>query len=167
MSYLIDSDVLIDISRGTEAAQEFIDTLAETWAISQISALELIVGARCNRGLTVLDAFLSAFAVVSLSDAIGTLAYVLVKKYAKSHGLHVFFHHRDISELAARGEYRLLPRHSARYQLLHLLPQMLPNLIRKVVAVPHSYVCLGLDKNSIREIYRGHNHPNTPPVNSA
>src|SRR5215469_13859566 len=43
MPYLIDSDVLIDISRG-QAAREYIDALPEGWAISQISALELIVG---------------------------------------------------------------------------------------------------------------------------
>jgi len=44
MPYLIDSDVLIDISRGNEAAREYLETLPEGWAISQVSALELIVG---------------------------------------------------------------------------------------------------------------------------
>ena len=43
MHYPIDSDVLIDISRGKPAAREYIDALPEAWAISQISALELIV----------------------------------------------------------------------------------------------------------------------------
>ena len=46
MPYLIDSDVLIDISRGKPAAREYVDALPEGWAISQVSALELIVGAR-------------------------------------------------------------------------------------------------------------------------
>jgi predicted nucleic acid-binding protein len=63
MPYLIDSDVLIDISRGQPAALDFVDALPEGWAISQVAALELIVGAR---------------------------AYELLKLYAKSHGLHVF-----------------------------------------------------------------------------
>ncbi|HLK17733.1 MAG TPA: type II toxin-antitoxin system VapC family toxin [Bryobacteraceae bacterium] len=90
MSYLIDSDVLIDISRGKQAAQEFVDSLPESWAISQVSALELIVGARDNRDLSALHEFLSAFSVVSLSDAIGALAYELLRRHAKSHGLHVF-----------------------------------------------------------------------------
>ena len=56
----IDSDVLIDISRGKPAAREYIDALPEAWAISQISALELIVGARDNRDLADIDTFLSA-----------------------------------------------------------------------------------------------------------
>ena len=60
MPYLIDSDVLIDISRGDATAREYIDGLPQGWAISQISALELIVGARNNRDLADIDAFLSA-----------------------------------------------------------------------------------------------------------
>jgi predicted nucleic acid-binding protein len=58
LPYLLDSDVLIDVSRGNPAAREYLDALPEGWA--QVSALELIVGARDNRDLT------------------------------KSHGLHVF-----------------------------------------------------------------------------
>ena len=45
MPYLIDSDVLIDISQGIKAAREYVDALTEKWGISQVSALELIVGA--------------------------------------------------------------------------------------------------------------------------
>ena len=51
MPYLIDSDVLIDISRGKQAAREYVDALTEGWAIPQVSALELIVGARDKRTL--------------------------------------------------------------------------------------------------------------------
>jgi predicted nucleic acid-binding protein len=90
MPYLIDSDVLIDISRGKPAAREYLDALPEGWAISQISALELIVGARDNRDLAVIDAFLSAYLIVPLRDSAGSRAYELLKRYAKSNGLHVF-----------------------------------------------------------------------------
>ena len=90
MPYLIDSDVLIDISRGKRAAREYLDALAEGWAISQVSALELIVGARDNRDLGEIDAFLSAYVIVPLRDSTGKRAYELLKLYAKSHGLHVF-----------------------------------------------------------------------------
>ena len=34
MPYLIDSDVLIDISRGKPAARDYIDALPKGWAIS-------------------------------------------------------------------------------------------------------------------------------------
>jgi len=90
MPYLIDSDVLIDISRGDPAARAYIDGLPEGWAISQISALELIVGARSKRELADLDAFLSAYVIVPLRASAGSRAYELLKRYAKSHGLHVF-----------------------------------------------------------------------------
>jgi len=90
MPYLIDSDVLIDISRGKQAARDYIDALTEGWAISQVSALELIVGARDKRDLTNIDTFLSAYLVVPLRESIGRRAYELLKLYAKPHGLHVF-----------------------------------------------------------------------------
>lgn len=56
----------------------------------KISALELIVGARDNRDLANIDAFLSAYVIVPLGAAAGSRAYQLLKRYAKSHGLHVF-----------------------------------------------------------------------------
>ena len=80
----------IDISRGKPAAREYTDALPEGWAISQISALELIVGARGSRDLADIDTFLSAYAVVPVRGSTGTRAYELLKRYAKSHGLHVF-----------------------------------------------------------------------------
>jgi len=90
MPYLIDSDVLIDVSRGKAAARDYVDGLPEGWAISQVSALELIVGARDNRELATIDAFLSAYVIVPLRAATGARAYELLKRYSKSHGLHVF-----------------------------------------------------------------------------
>jgi predicted nucleic acid-binding protein len=91
MPYLIDSDVLIDVSRGKPAARDYIDALPEGWAISQISALELIVGARDNRDLADIDTFLSAYVIVPLRGSTGSRAYeLLIKRYAKSYGLHVF-----------------------------------------------------------------------------
>jgi hypothetical protein len=35
MPYLIDSDVLIDISRGRQESIDYVDTLADAWMISQ------------------------------------------------------------------------------------------------------------------------------------
>ena len=90
MAYLIDSDVLIDISRSKQAACDYVDALPEAWAISQVSALELIVGARDGRELAEIDTFLSAYAIVRLKDSTGMRAYELLKLYAKSRGLHVF-----------------------------------------------------------------------------
>ena len=90
MPYLIDSDVLIDISQGIKAAREYVDALTEEWGISQVSALELIVGARDQRELATTDAFLSAYPIIPIRESTGKRAYELLKLYAKSHGLQVF-----------------------------------------------------------------------------
>jgi predicted nucleic acid-binding protein len=71
-------------------AIEYVDRFAEPWAISSVTALELIVGARDKRDLVVIDGFLSLYTVVPLSETIAAGAYRLLKTYATSHGLHVF-----------------------------------------------------------------------------
>jgi predicted nucleic acid-binding protein len=90
MPYLLDSDVLIDISRNRPEAIDYVDTLPDPWMISQVTAMELLVGARDKREVAHLDAFLSSYPVVPLSASIGQRAYGLLMRYAKSHGLHVF-----------------------------------------------------------------------------
>ncbi|SPF47848.1 putative Ribonuclease VapC19 [Candidatus Sulfopaludibacter sp. SbA4] len=90
MAYLLDSDVLIDVSRNRQEAIDYVDTLPEPWAISQVTAMELLVGARNKKEVIDLDAFLSSFPIVPLSDSIGRKAYQLLIAYAKSHGLLVF-----------------------------------------------------------------------------
>lgn len=90
MPFLIDSNVLIDVSRGNAGAIQYVDRLAEPWVLSQVTAMELIVGARDKRDLETIDGFLALCPVVPLSDSIGTGAYRLLKTYTKSHGLHVF-----------------------------------------------------------------------------
>ena len=90
MPFLIDGNIVIDGSRGNAAAINYLDRLAEPSALSQVTAMELIVGARDKRDLATIDGFLSLYPVVPLSDSIGTGAYRLLKTYAKSDGLHVF-----------------------------------------------------------------------------
>ena len=90
MPYLLDSDVLIDISRDKLEAIDYVDTLPDPWMISQVAAMELMVGARDKREVAYLDAFLSSYPIVPLSASIGKKAYELLMSYAKSHGLHVF-----------------------------------------------------------------------------
>jgi len=90
MLFLIDSNALIDISRGNTQAIHYVDRLPESWALSQVTAMELIVGARNKRDVATIDGFLSLYTVVPLSESIGTAAYWLLSTYAKSHGLHVF-----------------------------------------------------------------------------
>jgi predicted nucleic acid-binding protein len=55
MAYLLDSDVLIDISRNRTESIDYVDMLPDPWAISQVTAMELLVGARNKRHFTMID----------------------------------------------------------------------------------------------------------------
>ena len=90
MPYLIDTDVLIDVSRNNEAAIDFLDQLDDSWSISIISALELIVGARNKKEVTQIDQLIAEYSAIPLTAEIGSTSYSLLRKYTKSHGLRVF-----------------------------------------------------------------------------
>lgn len=66
MPYLLDSDVLIDISRNGPEVIDYVDTLPDPWMISQVTAMELLVGARDKREVGYLHAFLSSYPIVPL-----------------------------------------------------------------------------------------------------
>jgi predicted nucleic acid-binding protein len=89
VSRLLDSDVLIDYTRHNRGAVEYIDRLPNRY-ISQVTTMELIVGARDKRELAYLDDLFSELTVLPLSAAIGRRGYELLRTYSKSHGLHVF-----------------------------------------------------------------------------
>jgi predicted nucleic acid-binding protein len=124
MPFLLDSNVLIDISRGKSAAIKYVDSLTEPWAVSQVTALELIVGARDKRDVAVIDAFVSLYSVVPLSRAIGTRAYWLLKAYAKSHGLHVF--DSMIAATALENGFTLITLNRKHYQMIEGLEIQVP-----------------------------------------
>ena len=86
-AFLIDTDVLIDISRGNSEAADFVDTLPGDIFIGRVSAMELIVGARDKRDQKVIEKFISLYSIQELSDAIGMEAHQRLKQYAKAHGL--------------------------------------------------------------------------------
>jgi len=125
MPFLIDSDVLIDVSRGKDNAIEFVDALTEPFAISQVTALELIVGARDKRDTAMIDAFLSLYSIVPLTESIGVLSFRLLKNYAKSHGLHVFG--ALIAATAIETASTLITRNRRHYQMITSLRVQIPN----------------------------------------
>lgn len=86
-AFLIDTDVLIDISRGNSDAADFVDALPGDIFISRISAMELSIGARNKRDQKVIEKFVGLYSIKELSDAIGHEAHQRLKQYAKSHGL--------------------------------------------------------------------------------
>ena len=87
MAFLIDTDVLIDISRGSGAAADFVDNLSGDVFVARISAMELIIGARDRHDQNVIEQFISVFHLIELSGVIGQEGYAQAKRYSKSHGL--------------------------------------------------------------------------------
>jgi predicted nucleic acid-binding protein len=86
MPYLIDSDILVDYFRHTEAAANYLDSLND-WSVSVVTGLELIAGAKDKREVAEIDLVLGAYHVVPTNPEIGQLAYNIMKTYGKANGL--------------------------------------------------------------------------------
>ena len=88
--YLVDTDVIIDVSRRNAAAATFVDSLADI-AISIVTAHELIVGARNQRDAEGIDGLIKSHPVHSeLGAQITGLAYERLKRHTRSDGLRTF-----------------------------------------------------------------------------
>jgi predicted nucleic acid-binding protein len=46
MAYLVDTNIIVDVTRGNAGAADYLDSLADAWSISVITCLELLAGAR-------------------------------------------------------------------------------------------------------------------------
>jgi predicted nucleic acid-binding protein len=88
-SLLIDSDILIDFSRGIQATADYLASASatNTLAISIITQMELMVGCRDKQALQALDRFLTRFESLPITEEICTRAIDLLKQYNLSHGL--------------------------------------------------------------------------------
>ncbi|MDZ7808119.1 MAG: type II toxin-antitoxin system VapC family toxin [Gracilimonas sp.] len=86
---LIDTDVLIDYSRGIEKTKEILKILESDYihAISVITQLELMVGCENKADFKSLQKFLSNFEIIQLSKTTSEKAVDLFKKYRLSHGV--------------------------------------------------------------------------------
>lgn len=58
MAYLVDTDILIDITKGSAGAIQYLRSLKDPWSISIITAMELIVGGRNKEEAARIDNFL-------------------------------------------------------------------------------------------------------------
>ncbi|HBY92406.1 MAG TPA: VapC toxin family PIN domain ribonuclease [Chloroflexi bacterium] len=89
---LLDTTVLIDLSRGNVKAADFVDpALADETPlyVSVISAMELIVGCRDKGEVEKAKNLIADFALVQVSPVASAQAYELVLTYSKSHGLTI------------------------------------------------------------------------------
>lgn len=88
MLYLIDSDIMVDVTRGNRAAADYLDSLVDAWSISTITCLELLAGARTQRETDDLHMVLSGYRTIPTTERMARRAYDLMRVYARSHGLH-------------------------------------------------------------------------------
>ncbi len=86
---IIDSDILIDFSRGDEIAAKWLDNTAleSTLAISVITEMELMVGSRNKDHFNEIRRFLSRFQLLNISEQISERTSDLIQEYHLSHGL--------------------------------------------------------------------------------
>ncbi len=86
---LIDTDILIDISRGLITAIERIkqEELSYELSISLITKMELIIGCRNKREVEQLNEFFRRFYLINIDNNISNKASELIAKYYLSHGL--------------------------------------------------------------------------------
>lgn len=86
---LIDTDVLIDYSRGIEKTKGILKNLESDYilSISVVTQLELMVGCENKTDFKSLQKFLSNFEIIQLNKSTSEIAVDLFKKYRLSHGV--------------------------------------------------------------------------------
>ena len=83
MRYLVDSDIMVDLTRGSKAAADYLDSLNDAWSISMITCVELLAGARTQRETNDLDVLLSGCRAIAPNEDIALRAYSLMKTCAR------------------------------------------------------------------------------------
>lgn len=83
MAYLVDTNIMVDFTRGNAKAADYLDSLGGACLLSSVTALELIAGARSQREVNDLDILISAFEQIAPTADIARRAYYLMKAHAK------------------------------------------------------------------------------------
>ena len=86
---LLDTNVLIEILKNNQNTIQNVSALTPPLAISSITAMELIVGARNKKEIQLLNKFIARFQVIHLDSIISLAALKLITGYAKSHALDI------------------------------------------------------------------------------
>ena len=88
---IVDTDILIDAGRKISQAVQYLEQAeAESGlAVSAITQMELLVGARDKQAQIVVERFLLRFTVVKLNPGITDIACELLLQYRLSHGLAI------------------------------------------------------------------------------
>lgn len=89
---LLDTTVLIDLSRGNAVAADFVDSARASdmpLFVSVVSAMELIAGCRDRVEVEKAGKLVASFSLIHLSPSSSSKAYELMLAYNKSHGLAI------------------------------------------------------------------------------
>lgn len=88
-SVLVDTDILIDISRGVVEALTALDQLELEYelTVSVITQMELVVGCRNKTELRALAQFLRRFVILPVNEDVSRAAVNFLTRYRLSHGL--------------------------------------------------------------------------------
>ncbi len=86
---LVDTDILIDVTRGMESSIRSLQTYAERSepAISVVTQLELLIGSRDKAELQKIERFIARFEVLWIDPLISSQSVNLIRQYRLSHGL--------------------------------------------------------------------------------
>lgn len=84
---LLDTDILVDFLRGHPKAVAFVRAHSEKIVLSTIVVAELYAGAKDDEEARVLDALLSLFRVVPVTEELAKAGGRFKQVYHKSHGL--------------------------------------------------------------------------------
>ncbi|PAU92948.1 VapC toxin family PIN domain ribonuclease [Aliifodinibius salipaludis] len=115
---LVDTDILIDVSRGITQAVETLEELQEdhTLSISVVTQMELMVGCENKKEFKQLENFLKRFEIIQLSEGISTKAVDLFKEYRLSHG--VLIADMLIASTAITHEIELISKNQKDYTFI-------------------------------------------------
>ncbi|MBE9051168.1 type II toxin-antitoxin system VapC family toxin [Nostocales cyanobacterium LEGE 11386] len=88
-STIIDTDILIDVSRGVLEAVNCLQNLKASsgLAISIVTQMELMVGCANKAEVQTLESFLKYFNIIKIDQAVSDKAVNLLRSYRLSHGL--------------------------------------------------------------------------------
>ena len=114
--HLIDTDVMIDVSRRNVEAATYIDSLDDI-TISILTAHELIVDAGNQSDADGIDSLIKAYPVhKELNAQITGLAYELPKRYSRPSGLRTF--DALIAATAIEEGFMLVSRNRKHFQVI-------------------------------------------------
>jgi predicted nucleic acid-binding protein len=123
---LIDTDILIDASRGVAAAGAFLNQAqAETGVIiSVISAMELVRGCRDKRQLADVTMLIHSSRVLPVTSRVSILALAFLEEFALSHGLGL--PDALIAATAVRAQMPLYTRNTRHFSMIRGLAVVQP-----------------------------------------